>query len=240
MSDLPPDLPDFDDVLDWLEDVVHDWGGEPDADVVSDAEAELETELDDLAHDAIDDLADDGTDAGLADVELELDLAPGAELDGELPAEPAGTCSAASLGEALGLLGAEDAADVLAAAGGDLESRTAVAVLDEAGVSARVEHSTLGDLAEHLAAGIEVILGGGGGPAHAVVAIERDGSLVVEALADGGNRRTIALEHFEAMWEATANEVMVVDTPSGSVSFGPGEIVVIPLGVDELAGVGGI
>lgn len=234
MSDLP-DLPDIDDLLDLIDDVVSDW----------DDVAELDTDVEDPGTD--EDLADlepeaEGDDEVADEVEVEVDddAAPDSFV-ADPPEEPAGACRADVLGDAFELVGLAEAGEVLSAFGDEsVESREMVAAMDDAGLMARVEHSSVGELAEWLESGVEVLLGGGGGgSAHAIVAVERDGTVMVEPLA-GGARTALSLDHFEAMWDAIANEVLVVEATAGAVALGPSEVVVVPLGIDELAIVGGI
>ena len=227
MSDLP-DIPDLDDFLELVDEVVTRWE-DPVDDVVADAQ--------DLTVDHSD--ADPGPEPDPEVVgvhEVGLDVVALVDVP---PEEPNGAYRTEVLADALQLAGLPDLGDLLAAAGGEVETRGAVAALDESGVGARVEHSSVGDLVERLSAGGEVLLGGGAA-AHAIVAIDRDGTMVVEPISGGGTRFSVALDHFESMWDALANEAMVVETPGGLVSLGPGEVVVLPLGLEELAVVGGI
>ena len=168
---------------------------------------------DDQPHDAADDTAASG--AFAADV-------------------PAATCSTAALAEALTLAGLEDTDQVLAVIGtGEVDARVAVSALDFAGVDARVEYTGLGELIERLAAGDEILLGGG--EAHALVTIDpAAGEVVVEPLA-GGPRTVFAVELFEEAWEETANELMVLHGDNRGIRLGTGEVCVIPVAVSDIS-----
>lgn len=150
-----------------------------------------------------------------------------------------GSCPVTSLVDALALAGVDDAEAIFSALDTDhLGAREAVGALDVAGVPARVEYTDLGDLLEQLEAGVEVVLGGG--EPYAVVAIDpATGDVVVEPLA-GGDRATLAMDAFEAAWEETANEVMVVNADSSGIQLGAGQIWVLPIETAAMMTDGGL
>lgn len=149
------------------------------------------------------------------------------------PGDLIGSCPVTSLVETLALAGVDDAEDILSALGTDhLGAREVVGALDLAGVPARVEYTDLGDLLERLSTGVEVVLGAG--EPHAVVSIDPvAGEVVVEPLA-GGDRLTLAMDAFEAAWEETANEVLVVNSDDSGILLGSGQIWVLPVGADAM------
>lgn len=178
--------------------------------------------------DGVDDAAEDAEDA-------DDESADDAGASGVLAADgPAPTCSAAALAEAFTLAGLEDADQVLSVIGtGQVDARVAVGALDFAGVDARVEYAGLGELIERLAAGDEILLGGG--EPHALVSIDpAAGEVVMEPLA-GGPRTVLAVELFEEAWEETANELMVLNADNPGIQLGTGEVCVIPVAVSDIS-----
>ena len=175
----------------------------------------------------------------LVPVELEVSDEPddGDAVDDLVMASPLGdligSCPVTSLVETLALAGVDDAEDILSALGSDhLVAREVVGALDVAGVPARVEYTDLGDLLERLSTGVEVVLGAG--EPHAVVSIDPGaGAIVVEPLA-GGDRTTLAMDAFEAAWDETANEVMVVNSDDSGILLGSGQVWVLPVAVDAM------
>ena len=167
---------------------------------------------------------------GLEDLDVS-EVTPGAGVGDDL----IGSCPVTSLVDTLALVGVDDAGSIFSALDSDhLGVREAVGALDFAGVPARVEYTDLGDLLEQLASGVDVVLGGG--EPHAVVAIDpQAGEVVVEPLA-GGDRTALAMDAFEAAWEETANEVMVVNSDSSGIQLGADQIWVLPLGVAAMMG----
>lgn len=172
------------------------------------------------------------------DVPEDPDALAGLGSDGDgTVIEPGGDWSMTSVVESMGLVGNAAAAEVLA--GLDIEvvgGREMSAALDGAGLDARVEHGDIGDLRERLDAGVEIVLGGAAGAAHALVVIDSDaGQAVLEPLA-GGPRRSVPLDDLVDAWDQMANELLVVATEGVAVSFGGSDVCILPLSLEDIDG----
>lgn len=236
VSDLTPNEHE-DSWLDDLDEIVSAWDAVGDDAPLADFDdAEPDTDDDSDVPALLDDAAPDS--GAVPQVVLDVDdpddgLGDDRDdvLDGDGTSLLHGACGVDGLVESLSLVGIEGAADVFAGVDGPMEAPAAVALLDGAGVAARVEYATIGDLAERLAEGIEIVLAGADGSAYALVDIDPDG-VVAEPLA-GGARLAVPLDRFEHTWDALANEILVVESSSIGL-LGTGEVVVVPVAVAEL------
>lgn len=236
VSDLTPEPGDEPSWLDDLDELVSRWDDD------SDTDRDDVAEFDDVADPTIDDDDDlvlAGADADGADddgvdqvVDLALDDDPGDAPDlVAATSDPTGACDVTVLVSSLELVGI-DASALFDPFGEAVEPGAVVATLDEAGVAARLEYATIGDLAERVAVGVEVVLGGGtDGDGCAVVEITPE-AIIAEPLG-GGPRFSIALDRFEQAWEELANEALVVEAGAAGL-LGTTEVVVVALAPDSL------